>query len=1071
MQNNQQLEKFNEVYNQLNEAQKEAVNTLDGPVMVIAGPGTGKTQILSCRIGKILQDTDAQAQNILCLTYTDAGVVAMRKRLLNFIGADAYKVNICTFHAFCNEVIQSNLNLFDKNELDAISDLETIDLFRVLIQNFEKGHALKRYRGDEFYEINNLKSLFAILKKEGWDLKQVVDRCDLYIVELPITEGFFYKKKYKEFSAGDPKQPKIDAEIERVEKLKAALAEYPNYIALMKQKARYDFDDMINWVIEAFKNNKNLLAQYQEQYQYILVDEFQDTSGTQNKIVELLINYWGDNPNVFVVGDDDQSIFRFQGANIANMEGFAKQYQVNLKRIVLTQNYRSTQPILDTAKLVIENNVDRLINKSKELSKDLVASNTKINTQLQQPIILQYETQHIEMVSTTLAIEKLLQSGVPAGKIAVIYKENKYGEALANYFDLKNIPYYSKRNKDLFTIPLAKKIIHILYYLASELDVPYSGDEQLFELLHFDWFGIKPLTIAKHTIAVADNKYKKDDTPKSLRAYLNQLAIADKKELFDKGTDTQIITTINALEKLIKDAVNETVQNLFQNILNDLQVLSYTMQSLNKHKNLEILAALFNFVKDETHRNPTMNLQDLVSMLQTMQQEGIKLPLYQINGTDKGVNLLTCHGCKGLEFAHVFVIGTNAQYWEGKRKPGTPYGIAKIMQLNETENSENINQTLEELRRLFYVALTRAEQHLTVSYFNYDEKGKEKEHSMFIAEMMSTNAIKIMEVTADVTAIQEFNILEMANTQRPVLAQLEEDIISRKLEKFTMNVTALNTYLNCPISFYYQKLIQIPSSKNENTEFGSAVHDALQTFFTKMIQSAETVADKVFPSVVALLNYFETSMHKRRESFTKEQFKKRLEYGPIILTNYYHKYVDDLEKFVAVERGINGVVVKNVPIKGKVDKIEFTGNNVNVVDYKTGDYEKAKKIKKEFEAPNEKNEIGGNYWRQAVFYKILIDNMPDKNWKVLTTEFDFIEPDTNKQYHREKIVITPEDITTVTQQIVTVWGKIQNREFYSGCGAATCHWCNFVKDNKLQIGFEPEEELDEEGDTVIEKEL
>ena len=148
--------KFREEYERLNEKQRLAVDTIDGPVMVIAGPGTGKTQILASRVGKILLETDALPENILCLTYTDAGVVAMRKRLLQFIGSDAYKVNIYTFHAFCNDVIQENLSLFEKTALDPISDLERIELFKELIDSFPKNHPLKRYRGDVYFEITGI---------------------------------------------------------------------------------------------------------------------------------------------------------------------------------------------------------------------------------------------------------------------------------------------------------------------------------------------------------------------------------------------------------------------------------------------------------------------------------------------------------------------------------------------------------------------------------------------------------------------------------------------------------------------------------------------------------------------------------------------------------------------------------------------------------------------------------------------------------------------------------------------------------------------------------------------------
>src|SRR5215204_1570823 len=179
--------KFREEYERLNEKQRLAVDTIDGPVMVIAGPGTGKTQILASRVGKILLETDAQPENVLCLTYTDAGVVAMRKRLLQFIGSDAYKVNIYTFHAFCNDVIQENLSLFEKTALDPISDLERIDLF-------PKNHPLKRYRGDVYFEINNLQQLFSAMKREGWTPAYINEKIDEYIADIINREEFIYKR-------------------------------------------------------------------------------------------------------------------------------------------------------------------------------------------------------------------------------------------------------------------------------------------------------------------------------------------------------------------------------------------------------------------------------------------------------------------------------------------------------------------------------------------------------------------------------------------------------------------------------------------------------------------------------------------------------------------------------------------------------------------------------------------------------------------------------------------------------------------------------------------------------------
>jgi DNA helicase-2/ATP-dependent DNA helicase PcrA len=222
--NKERLEqRFLEEYERLNEKQKLAVDHIEGPVMVIAGPGTGKTQILASRIGKILLETDALPQNILCLTYTDAGVVAMRKRLLKFIGPDAYKVNIYTYHAFCNDVIQENLSQFEKTALDPLSDLEKIELFKELIDSFPKNHPLKRYRGDVYFEITNLDRLFSTMKKEGWTAAFIEEKIDAYLTELPTRDEYVYKRKYKQFNAGDLKKEKIEEETERMEKLRAAV--------------------------------------------------------------------------------------------------------------------------------------------------------------------------------------------------------------------------------------------------------------------------------------------------------------------------------------------------------------------------------------------------------------------------------------------------------------------------------------------------------------------------------------------------------------------------------------------------------------------------------------------------------------------------------------------------------------------------------------------------------------------------------------------------------------------------------------------------------------------------------
>lgn len=1046
--NKERLEKkFREEYERLNEQQRIAVDTIEGPVMVIAGPGTGKTQILASRIGKILLETDALPENILCLTYTDAGVVAMRKRLLQFIGPDAYKVHIYTFHAFCNEVIQENLSLFEKTVLDPVSDLEKIELFKQLIDSFPKGHLLKRYRGDVYFEVNNLESLFSTMKKEGWTAAFISQKIDDYLADLPTRDEFIYKRKYKEFNAGDLKKEKIEEEKEKMEKLRAAVNEFDRFQQLLRKKNRYDFDDMINWVIKAFEENKNLLANYQERYQYILVDEYQDTSGTQNRLVELMISYW-DKPNVFVVGDDDQSIYRFQGANVENMLEFAGNYKEDLLTVVLTNNYRSTQPILDVSKTLINRNDERLVKKIDGLSKELLSANQLINQLTNKPVIREYETLRQEMIGIAKQVQELVGQQVPPGRIGIIYKENKYGEELAQYFKLLNIPVYSKRHLNILELPLAQKIILVLKYLAAEHDTPYGGDEMLFEILHFDWFHIPPIEIAKLSIEVAEKRYGEHKT--SIRQALVEKSNAPAKDLFSQGLHSGLKNASRVIEQLVADVPNLTLQQLFENMIREAGVLSHIMQSPDKHWQLQVLTGLFDFVKEETHRSPLLDLDELVKLISLLEKEEITLPLVQVSGSDKGINLLTAHGSKGLEFEYVILAGCNSSFWEKKRKPGGGYKLPDTMFSSQPAARDD-----EELRRLFYVALTRAEQHLYISYSKFKNDGKELEPSMFIAEIQDQHQLPTEKVILDREVLSEFAALHFGAAEAPEIEKIEEDFIDRILDKFVMNVTALNNYLKCPLEFYFKNLIRIPSPKNEATEFGSAVHYALEKLFRKMQEAGK---DQFAPKEEFIAD-FEWYMHRHRESFTQEQFDRRLEYGQEVLSNYYDKNINSFNKIVAIERNIRNVVVKEVPLKGKLDKLEFDGKAVNVVDYKTGDPDKAiPKLK----GPSDKEPNGGDYWRQAVFYKILVDNYEQKDWKVVSTEFDFIEPDKKKNYRKEKVVISPADITTVTEQISQTWEKIQNREFYTGCGKEDCHWCNFVKTNNLAVALHELEEEENE---------
>ena len=730
-----------------------------------------------------------------------------------------------------------------------------------------------------------------------------------------------------------------------------------------------------------------------------------------------------------------------------NMLAFAENYKEDLLTVVLTDNYRSVQPILNVSKAFIDRNFERLISQMKGLSKELICSNDKWKSVAGTecgPQIREYDTQRQEMIHITTQVEDLLKKGISPKDISIIFKENKYGEELAQYFKLRSVPVYSKRKLNILEIPLVKKIVLLLNYLAAEHDIAYGGDEMLFEILHFDFLGIPSIEIAKLSVDVAEKRFTGERT--SLRRLLNERATKPSGKLFDSNLPDNIKKASAIIEKLIAVVPNVTLQSLVEKIIREAGILNFVMKSDEKLWLMQVLTGLFDFIKEETRRNPLLTLQGLVNIFDLMQKENLSIPLVQVTGSDKGINLLTAHGSKGLEYEYVFIAGANAGNWEKKRKPGGGYSFPDTMFTSVPKSKEE-----EELRRLFYVALTRAQRHLYISYSHFKNDGKTLEPSMFIAEILEKHLLPVEKIYIDENIEAEFAALQFNEELQPEIEKIEEDFIGGLLDRFVMNVTALNNYIKCPLDFYFNNLIRVPSGKSEAMEFGSSIHYALQMLFEKMQSNKNT-----FPSRQEFLSDFNWFMYRHRESFTKEQFDRRLEYGQEVLANYYDNYINTFNKIVAVERNIKNVVVNGVPLKGKLDKLEFEGKSVNVVDYKTGDVEKALlKLK----GPNDKEPEGGSYWRQAVFYKILIDHLPGKDWKVVSTEFDFIEPDNKKAYRKEKVVISPEDISIVTKQLTDVWQKIQNRDFYKGCGKKDCRWCGFVKSNDLAVALhEPGDE-------------
>lgn len=1028
---------FLERYNKLNDQQQEAVKTIYGAVMVIAGPGTGKTEVLAMRIAHLLRsEAQVQPQEILCLTYTDEATNSMRRRLVQIIGPAAHRVNIHTFHGFCNSVIQNNSEYFSMRMLQPISDLERTDMLYKMLEELPQGHLLRKLAGNIYFDAGKLNRLFDTMKRENLTPEKISEYIDQYLQELPTREEYIYQRKYKEFNKGDVKQDKLNEEIRRMEDSRAAAFLYYKYQEKMKEAGLYDFNDMIIWVIDAFNQNAALLQSYQERYQFILVDEFQDTNGSQNEILNLLSSYW-DDPNIFVVGDDDQGIYEFQGARIRNIIDFYDRYKEHIKIIVLPHNYRSSQVILDKAMATIKNNEKRLINQLHELQLDKniisAADRFKNAADIVHPVVRSYKNILQEEADIVLQVESLQRQGISLGEVAIIYAQHRQAENIMALMERKGIPYNVKRSINILEQPLIEQILNVLRYLDEERKKTFDREDLLFELMHAPYFEIDPTDIALLSLHMQYGR--KEKGPVRWRLLLSNPLLLETLDLRSAKALQRLGHNLDHWER---QQLALPLPLLIEKIVHESGIVAHLVRTINHVWDLQVLNTFFEFVKDTYARNNRVKPAELLQMIARMKDENISVPLQRVIQNDNGVHFYTAHSSKGNEFEYVFLVGCTKNFWEEKRGGGNEYKMPDTITAT-TDDPEKTYKS-EVARRLFYVAITRAKKHLQVSYALNDNAGKALSASVFIDEISTPEE-------RELHSVQQDDIVEHLKwALQPVpeirIKKANGEWIERVLQQFIMSYTALSKFLRCPLAFYYETILKVPYQKNDALAFGSAIHYALERMFRDMKE-----AHGQFPSLEQVLAIFKTSLYSESSSFTPIQFERRMEQGNALLTEYYEYYIPRFHKDVEIEYKVARYFLDGVPVTGKIDKIELYGDTCKVIDYKTGDPDKSATANTA--RPNEKEPQGGDYWRQMVFYKLILENMEDKRLKVSMGAFDYIQKSKSGEYKQVLVPVFEEDEAIVRGQVKDSYTKIMNHEFDRGCGKETCHWCNFAKRYQL----------------------
>ena len=1028
------MSSFNSEYQKLNVEQKQAVDTIEGPVMVIAGAGTGKTQTIALRIGKILQETQINPNNILCLTFTENAALNMRERLLTFIGSSSYNVRIATFHGFCNSIIKDHPQYFLKStvESEAIDDITQIEIIRSLIDKLPSESPLKNLNFTYFYQ-KDIISTLSTLKKENISPARFNEllkyAAEFVVLASPLVDKLvairatskasteitalvsglvdnskinpLYQVRLKYFLTLYTSEACTLSELKKnvkdfIENLNNNLPKlrdlsniYQSYQRTLLDRGLYDYEDMILWVILALQTHPELLSQYQEIYQYLLVDEFQDSNSSQMEILNLLTQNQN-NPNLFVVGDDDQSIYRFQGASVENVYSFYQKYQKNLKLIVLKNNYRSHQLILDSSQDVINHNQSRITQYIGNLDKSLKS----VSTYDPDPINLFTANSVVEEnYWVANKIKKLVDGGVTPKEIAVLYRNNSDINDLLPYLSQNNLHYLRSDAINILDTPEIQQLLTLLKYIAYP-----DNDTLLFHVLSFNFINFKSLNLYKLFHSVTKSNLTLSE------------AIFDveflKKQKFSKLFIKKLQNFTLRVSKIQKLSNNLPADELFNLIIRKFNYLPYVL----KTGNLSLLKQL-NTLYSHLKQNLATQKSDLfawVKKLDLLFENEIPLNSSALlSEIDSSLRLMTVHKAKGLEFEHVFLIKVLSGKWDNSSSRSLiklPLGILRY----DIAAAAN----LEEDRRLFYVALTRAKKQIYLSYSRFNDSRREQLASQFISEI---NPKLIEKIKSD--SVIETKALE--SLFRPSTPKLQSLNLSSYLQNYLstsyrFNITHLNSYLKCPLCFFFKTILRLPYPKTKSLSFGTSIHGAL-AYLTEIYKK-----DNSLIPLGKLLSIFDFNL--RRENLSKNDYQDLLEHGHQVLTDYYEHYKQDFNGHCLTEHDFKFLNIRmdDIPLTGKIDKIEFlSGSQVNVVDYKTGKPDsKYQQLSPE-----------GDYFRQLVFYKLLCSEAKAFPYEVVSGTIDFIEKNNKNLFIRKNYSLTAADVTKLKSQITEVFSKIKSLDF------------------------------------------
>ena len=1072
------MEKFKTRYNKLNSAQKEAVDTIDGPLLVVAGPGTGKTELLSMRAANILRATDTLPENILCLTFTDSGANAMRARLASIISTDAYKVAIQTFHSFGTEIINHHSEYFYRGaDFSPADEVATYSILTDIFEELDYNNPLASKMNGDFTHLRDTAQVISELKQAGLsssELLQIIDSNESLldtiepelaaifanriskttiallppiankIAELPAPQlppaiapladalALSMARAFDEAVASNKTTPitawrnawlEKDARGEfvfkdrkRHAKLHAVAPIYDQYLAEMRQAELFDYDDMILNVVQAIEQYPDLRFNLQERYQYIMVDEFQDTNLAQLRILfNLTDTPHGDAPNIMAVGDDDQAIYSFQGADVGNIHRFRKRYP-NHASVVLTDIIVQASGRLET---------------SMDIDKQLQAHTNDANSQV---TLSALPSRQEEFAWIAESIQENITKGIKPSEIAVIARRHSDLIALLPYLNHAGIAVNYERRDNVLDderIQLLELMTRVCVDIAAgEHD---EANSLLPELVAQPMFGFDSEAIWRLSLQAYRNRTNwleamlTSPTFQPLAKWLLDRAKASLTEPLETFLDTLIGVPQNytanddtdddnddnnAARKPTKPHRNAFISPFYQYYFNSDILGSSPDTYLTA---LEALQTLRSKLR-EGAPDSTLLASDFLTLIDTYRQ--LNIPVVSIRRASEtaqnAINLMSAHKSKGLEFDTVYVINSIDSMW-GERVRSRSRLIGYPENLAISPNADSYDEHI----RLYFVAMTRAKRQLYLTYARSDDTAKDTLKASFLA---GTNLQEIDRQPNSTAALAEQSEIVWHDHLTAPINRTMKELLAPTLENYKLSVTHLNNFIDVtrsgPQNFLLNNLLRFPQAKSANAIYGTLIHAVLQHAHSHLVASGtRKPIEDITGEFIRLLQQQELS-----DNDLALYSKRGIEALEAFLTAKYDTFKPSQKPELSFAG--QGVILGQARLTGSLDLVDIDGQAITVTDYKTGkpstswtgksDYEKIKLHK---------------YRQQLMFYELLCANSRDyAKYDFGGAVLQFVEPDSRGDIYQLDDRFSRDELADFQRLIAAVWRCITSLE-------------------------------------------